>query len=220
MIYITSILKGLVHTERSFFQLAKAEEIYGLRWRLCWLFLFGGFVFSLNGWVGIGSHGLSPQLTKLTEAEFAGIKAYFIVGRLLLGLVYTGFAVFFSALWFWTMSDVAYKKLVVMQAFVVPILFVEQLTFLPLAIMHLPWYSSPLSLGVIAQFMTDKSFIIYFFGCLSFLKGWVVLIQYRGLRVLTLKPRAVVIAMVVSLHIISSLLITALASIQFHILLR
>ncbi|MFK4998749.1 hypothetical protein ACI2OX_19880 [Bacillus sp. N9] len=93
--------------------------------------------FALNGWFGIGTHVLSPQLTKLAPPEYEGLKSFFIVGRVLLGLLYTGFVLFFSALWFWTMSDVAYKKLVVMQAFVVPILFVEQLTFLPLALMNL-----------------------------------------------------------------------------------
>lgn len=161
-----------------------------------------------------------PQLAKVTDAKFEGMKSYFIAGRLLLGLLYAGVVIYLPALWFWTMTDTPYAKLVTMQAFVLPILLLEQATFILLAVgLDLPWFSSPLSLGVIGQYITVEKYVVYLLGCFSIFKLWVIAVQFKGLRTLTLKSRGRILVMVISINLIFWAMTAFFAYVNFYIIL-
>lgn len=220
MIYQTKIFTGLFHPLKSFFQLEKAETVYGLRRRVGLLFFFSAIIFMVSGWFGIGTHVISPLLTGSIETEFEAWKSYFILGRIILGLFYAGVILYLSSLWFWVMTDAYYSKLVVMQVFVLPILLLEQISFILLAIgFDLPWYSSPLSLGVMAQYIFSNTYFSFLFGCVSFFKIWVMVIQFKGLRRLTAKSPLALIAMIISIHLIFWVVTAFFAYINFHIIL-
>ncbi|MEK3888473.1 hypothetical protein [Bacillus sp. FSL K6-3431] len=220
MIYQIRILKGLFNPIRSFFQLEKAEAIYGLRMKIFWLFLVSALVFAISGWIGVGTHVISPQLVKLTAVQYEGLKSYFVVGRFLLGLLYAGVILYLPPLLFGPLTNTSYSKLVVMQAFVLPILLMEQVTFILLAIgLDLPWYSSPLSLGVIAQYITVKKYIIFLLGCVSIFKLWVIAVQYRGLRMLTTSSPRAIAAMVISFQLVFWSISAFFAYVNFYIIL-
>ncbi|MCJ8007959.1 hypothetical protein ACFFF5_14765 [Lederbergia wuyishanensis] len=185
MIYQTNISKGLFFYNRTLFQLQKAESIYGLNIRLFWLFLSSAVVFFISGLFGIGSHVISPELARSSNVQYEAVKSYFVIGRLLLGLLYAFVIIYLPALFYWTFSDTFYKKFVVIQVISLPILLVEQITYIILAVFfNLPWYSSPLSFGVIAQYITKSDFVIYLCGAISFLKIWAAVVQYKGVRTL------------------------------------
>lgn len=220
MIYQTRILKAWLHPQRNFIQLANSEIIRGMNARIIGLVLVSGFVFFLSGWFGIGTHVLSPALVESSKAEFASLKSFFLVGRIVLGFIYAGLIITLPSLCFWTFSHVEYSKLVVMQIITLPILLLEQLTFVFLAVsFDLPWYSSPLSLGVIAQYVISNKYIIYLFGTISFFKIWVMRIQYYGLRELSKLSRLPAFLMVLLLNLVAWCLTAALAFINFVILL-
>ncbi|VEF46506.1 Uncharacterised protein [Bacillus freudenreichii] len=203
MIYQLRILKGLLYPKRSFFQLEKAESVYDLRLKLFLLFLMSTLVFAVSGFAGIGSHVFSSELTEVSSGEFEWLKSYFIAGRFILGLFYAALIIFFQALWFWTLTDVPYSKLVVLQAFIFPILLLEQAINIFLTVqLNLPWSSSPFSLGPIAQYMTDKRYFIYFLGCISLFKVWVISIQLYGLRILSRRRQLSLFGIVLGVHLI------------------
>lgn len=203
MIYQLRILRGLLYPKESFFQLEKAESVYDLRLRLCLLFLMSTLVFAISGFAGIGSHVFSSELTAGSSGEFEWLKSYFVAGRFILGLLYAGLIILFQALWFWTLTDVPYSKLVVLQAFVFPILLLEQAINIFLAVqLNLPWFSSPFSLGPAAQYITDKQYFIYFLGCISLLKFWAISIQFYGLRILSHRRRWTLLSIILGVHII------------------
>ncbi|MBS4195809.1 hypothetical protein [Lederbergia citri] len=217
MIYQTSIFKGLFYPLRSFFQLHKAEAIYGLNIRLFWLFFSSSIVFLISGSFGIGSHVLSPELALSSSLQYETLKSYFIIGRVILGLLYTGSIIFFIALFYWTFSDTFYRKFIVVQAFCLPILLVEQVTYIILAVFFdLPWFSSPLSLGVIAQYITKIDYFIYLLGSISIFKIWVVVVQYRGVRTLIMLSRLKSALLVISINLLFWALTAVLALINFN----
>jgi len=216
LIYQTRIFKGLFYPNRSFYQLEKAEKLYGLRLRVLWLLLASAFIFALSGWFGIGTHVISPELVKIKDTEYEGLKSYFILGRFILGLLYAAILLSLTSLWFWTMTDTWYTKLLVLQAFTLPIVLLEHITYLLLATgVDLPWYSSPLSLGVIAQYITSNEFVIYLLGSISVFKIWVIALQYNGLRVLTEKSRLGIWIMIIPINILYWSVAALLAYLDF-----
>ncbi|UXH43160.1 hypothetical protein N5C46_15865 [Rossellomorea vietnamensis] len=130
---------------------------------------------------------MSKELTKLSPTAFELEKFLFFLGRLIAGLLYAAIILFLSSLIFWTISnDGEYRKLVVTQGLVLIILLLEKLTYIPLSLFFsLEWYSSPVSLGVLAQYVTSKSYVIYLMGSFSLFKIWVFYIQYKGIKRLT-----------------------------------
>ncbi len=88
---------------------------------------------------------------------------------------------------FWFISELGdYKQLVVVQCLVLMIALLEQLTYIPLSLFFsLDWFSSPLSLGVITQYLTSNTWVIYFLGSFSLFKIWIFYIQYKGIKKLT-----------------------------------
>ncbi|MBS4200661.1 hypothetical protein KHA93_13565 [Bacillus sp. FJAT-49732] len=217
MIYQTSIFKGLFFSNRTLFQLHKAESIYGLNSRLFWLFFLSAIVFCVSGLFGIGSYVFSPELARSSSVQYEAVKSYFIIGRIFLGLFYVGSIIYLLALFYWIFSDTFYKKFVVVQAISLPILLAEQITYIILTVyFNLPWFSSPLSLGVIAQYITKFDYIIYLCGSISLFKIWAVVVQYRGVRTLTLLSRVKSVLLVISINLLFWSLTAGFAFVNFN----
>ncbi|MGM0853888.1 MAG: hypothetical protein ACQEWI_14975 [Bacillota bacterium] len=181
------LFRGITHPSTFFYQLKEMEVIKGYRKRVFFLFLLSIIVFGLISSFGIGMDPLSKEMTKLSPTTYELEKFLFFLGRLLAGLLYAAIVLFFSSLIFWTISDEGeYRKLVITQGIVLMILLVEKLTYIPLSLfLSLDWYSSPLSLGVITQYITSKTYVIYLMGSFSLFKVWVFYIQYKGIKQLT-----------------------------------
>lgn len=186
MIYHVKVLKGLVKPQRSFYQLNIAEEIQGLRFRVGLLAVVSMMLFTIGAGFGVGSESISHELTKLSPQDFALRKQLFVFGQAIVGLAYAGVILFIPSLFFKMFTETTYHKLVILQLYVLPILLLEKAVSILLAIWAgLPWFSSPLSLGVIVQPMTDQRFLIYFLGSITIFHIWVMIVQYKGLRLLS-----------------------------------
>jgi hypothetical protein len=214
------LLKGLVEPPIFFSQLKETELLKGYKRRILSLFFLTVLIYGLSAYFGMGIFPLSPDLLSLSPAEFELHKFYFIIGRVVLGLLYAAFIIFFPSLLFWTFTDVPYKKLTIVQGCTLIILLLEKFSYLPfLLYFSLDWYSSPLSLGVIGQMLTEKEWIIYFLGCISFFKIAVILIQYIGLRWLTAQKPLILLTIIIFVNLLFWGVTTLLASINFLILL-
>jgi hypothetical protein len=181
------LLKGLTQTSFFFYQLKEMEVLKGYRRSIFNLFLLSAFIFGLISAFGIGMDPLSKELTKLSQTSYELEKFIFILGRIIAGILYASIILFVPAVIFWTISEKGeYRKLIIVQALVLLILLLERLTYIPLSMFFsLDWFSSPLSLGVIAQYITTKPWVIYFLGSFSLFKVWIFYIQYKGLKLLT-----------------------------------
>jgi hypothetical protein len=188
------LIRGLRQPSYFFYQLKETEVLKGYKQKVILVFILSALVFGLISSLGIGMDPLSKELTKLSPVTFEMEKFLFFLGRLIAGILYAAIVLFVPALIFWTISDEGeYRKLVITQSLVLLILLIERLTYIPLSLfLSLDWFSSPLSLGVIAQYITGKPWVIYFLGCFSLFKIWVFYIQYKGVKRLTQQKNWVV----------------------------
>ncbi|MFI8577136.1 hypothetical protein ACIGEL_15625 [Rossellomorea aquimaris] len=188
------LIRGLRQPSYFFYQLKETEVLRAYKQKVILVFILSALVFGLISSLGIGMDPLSKELTKLSPVTFEMEKFLFFLGRLIAGILYAAVVLFVPALIFWTISDEGeYRKLVITQCIVLIILLIERLTYIPLSIfLSLEWFSSPLSLGVIAQYITGKPWVIYFLGCFSLFKIWVFYIQYKGVKRLTQQKNWVV----------------------------
>ncbi|MDX8344114.1 hypothetical protein [Rossellomorea sp. YZS02] len=183
------LIRGLRQPSYFFYQLKETEVLKGYKQKVILVFLLSTIVFGLVSSLGIGMDPLSKELTTLTPVTYEMEKFLFLLGRIISGLLYAAIILFVPALIFWTISDEGeYRKLVITQCLVLLILLIERLTYIPLSLfLSLDWFSSPLSLGVITQYITSKPLFIYLLGSFSLFKIWVFYIQYKGVKRLTLQ---------------------------------
>ena len=92
------------------------------------------------------------------------------------------------SLFFWTVSDIEWKKYIIVQFFVVTILLIEKVILIPFTIfIGLPDISNPFSLGIIGQYLTSNDIILQFLAQLSIFKIWAVVLQYKYVKALSEK---------------------------------
>ncbi|WP_421382005.1 hypothetical protein ACOJQI_21615 [Bacillus salacetis] len=213
------LLKGLLHPSTYFYQLRESEILKGYSQKIIFLFVLSLLIFGLNAGFGWGTVPLTKELTTISPLDFEVNKFYFLLGRLLLGLLYAGIILFIPALLFWTLSDADFKKIVAVQGITLVILLLEKVIYLPfLTFLSLNWYSSPFALGVIGQTLTDNEWLKYFLGSISLFKVWAAYIQFIGLKRLTEKKTWIVILWIVVLNLLFWSITAFLAYIDFSIL--
>jgi hypothetical protein len=181
------LFKGITQPSIFFYQLTETEKLENFRKKMFLLFFLSCITFGFIAFFGLGMDSLSKELTTLSPTTYELEKFLFFLGRLLAALLYAAIILFIPSLIFWTISDDGeYKKLVMTQGITLIILLLEKLTYIPLSLfLSLDWHSSPLSLGVLAQYITSNSWVIYFLGSATLFKVWIFYIQYKGLKSLT-----------------------------------
>ncbi|WP_456273096.1 hypothetical protein [Bacillus sp. AK031] len=213
------LFKGLLHPSIYFYQLRESEILKGFTKNIILLFFLSMLVFGINAAFGWGTVPLSKELTALESMDFELHKFYFLLGRLVLGLLYGAVILFIPALLFWTLSEAEFKKLAVLQGVILLILLLEKLAYLPLfTFLSLNWYSSPLALGVIGQSLTDNEWLKYFLGSISLFKLWAMFIQFAGLKWLTEKKNGMILLWVILINLLFWCITAFLAYIDFSIL--
>jgi hypothetical protein len=215
------LIKGLTQPTYFFYHLKSTESISGIKKLIIMLLLSSAFVFGFISSFGIGMDPLSKELNTLTATSYELEKFLFLLGRIILGMLYALITLFMSALIFWTISENGeYRKLVVLQGVVLLILLIERLTYIPLSIfLSLDWFSSPLSLGVIAQYITEEPWGIYFLGSFSLFKIWIFYIQYKGLKRLTQQKNWLIWLVIVLTNLFFWAITAFLAYIDFSTLI-
>lgn len=220
MIYQVRFLKGLLHPKDFLYQLEKAEEIRGFKVRVLWLFLASALIFSISALLGIGTETISRELTGLSASDFETRKLLFLLGQFLWGLFFPAIMLLIPAAFFWTLTDIPFKKIFVVQMFAVLVLLTEKAILLPLILQFgLDKSSSPFSLGVIAQYLTNYSLIVSFFSQISIFSLFALYLQYKGLRYLSDRKPGMILSMVIALNVLFWMISSFLSFIKFEKLL-
>lgn len=220
MIYQVRLLKGLLHPYTALYQLDKAEEIRSYRIRVLMLFLSSLIIFSASGFLGIGTEILSRDLTNSSAGDFETRKLLFLAGQILWSLVYTAVMLYIPAAFFWALTDIPFIKVLVIQMFAVSVLLTEKALLVPFFWkLGLDKTSSPFSLGPIAQYLTDHSLIIYFFGQISIFSLFAFYVQYKGLVYISDRKRGRIFIYVLLIHMTFWLISSFLSFIKFEKLL-
>jgi hypothetical protein len=201
--YHVRLLRGLKEPYKTSQQLIKAEQMAGF-WKKGILLLFITLIVSaLTAYFGIGNELLSKNLNGLSSTEFETIKSLFAAGQVSWSLLAAIIIITVPSLFFWTVSDIEWKKYIVVQYLVVTILLIEKGLLIPFAIfMGLPEVSNPFSLGIIGQYLTSNDIILQFLTQLSIFKIWAVVLQYKYVKVLSKKSALQTALIVIGFNLI------------------
>ncbi|MDY0394959.1 hypothetical protein ACFSMW_11135 [Virgibacillus halophilus] len=202
MNYDVNIFKLLFRMEDSIFRINETEKIQNLWKSSLYILLAAIAVYVWMAYLGIGSGLVSEGAIRLAPAQYTVHKFWFVIGRLLYAILFWGFTLFVPAVLFNMVTEIPFQKLVIIQQLVFAMLIVERLIWIPLAIYAgLDWYSSPMSFGIIAAYLTSRSWIIYFFGAISIFQIWIIFLQVRYIHGLCQMPKRGIWASVIFLHV-------------------
>ncbi|CAM3833197.1 hypothetical protein [Mesobacillus thioparans] len=197
------VFRGLFNYNYYTYKLRDTERFPGV-WKKTILFiLLSGLIFGVSAYLGVDSEYLSKKLTSITRAEYEMNKSLFLAGQIIQGLFFGAILLFLPALFFWTVTDLEFKRLLTIQLFVMPILLMEKLLIVPMAIyLGLTKISSPFSLGVIAQYITGNDFLIHFLAYISIFKIWAIFIEYKYLKAMTDRNPKITLLFVIAIHLV------------------
>ncbi|RIU88340.1 hypothetical protein [Oceanobacillus picturae] len=186
MTYHNNLLRFLFSMDDHLIRVKEAESIKRV-WKVnVLLILLSLILYGYMAYLGMGTNLLSPQAQSLSPLAYEQQKFWFFTGRLIFGLLFAVFILFIPSLYFSLLTDIPYKKLVIMQQVVLFVLLVERAIWIPLAVFNgLDWYVSPVSFGIIASYFTEIPWLIYFFGAISLFQLWIIWFQVRYIRNLT-----------------------------------
>ena len=217
MVYYVHLLKGLLAPQILFFQLGKAEEIRGIWKRAAILVFLSVLLFSLSSFLGLGMDFLSKEIVEISKQELEAKKSLVWMGQMIWGLSYALLVIFGVSLVLWALLDMQYKKIVVIQLFVLCIYLLEKIILLPIRVSFgIGPESSPLSLGVIAQYVTANTIVFYTISHLSIFKIWAIFFQYKGLKGLSDKNPKIVLLLIVVVNLFIWLTSALLSYLKFE----
>src|SRR5699024_1572405 len=175
MLFHVNIVKFFFPIDDHLFRLQKAEALKNL-WKICiLLILCSAGVYTWMALLGLGTDIISAEATGLTLFQYEAAKVWFVLGRMAFAVVFALLVLFIPSLIFYAFTDIPYKKLVVLQEIVLLIMLVERVLWIPFAVYAgLDWFAAPWSFGIIASYLTDASWVIFFFGAISLFQLWII----------------------------------------------
>ena len=210
--YQFNVIQFLLSMDDHLSRIKNAEKIKPL-WKQSLLFiLVGMIIYGAFGYIGMGSGMLLKESLDLTPGYYESSKFWFMIGKVLTGLLFALFILFIPTLLLKWLTNISYKKLMLMQHVVLFVLLAERVIwFLVILTAGLDWYVSPLSLGIIASYATAKTWVIVFFGTISIFQIWVIWFQVKYIsNLLENEGKGIIWVSVILLHIVEWSIITLL----------
>nr|WP_295973482.1 hypothetical protein [uncultured Bacillus sp.] len=203
MMYHVRLLKGLRQPYLNAQVLVKAEQVTGFWSKLAILAALTLVISAATAYFGFGNEILSKQINSLTGKEFEAAKSLFAIGQILWSLFSALIVITIPSIFFWTVSDIEWKKFLVVQQYVLGIFLLEKITTAVFAIfMDLPEISNPFSLGIIGQTFTSNSIVLQFLAGITIFKLWAIVLQYKYVKVLSEKSPAMTALIVIGMNVI------------------
>ena len=193
MTFLIQPLKGIFKPLNYSYQLRDAEGFKGYKRYIVVFFFLSIIVFLCGAVLGIGSSSLSKELSKVSGAEFETKKQLLLIGRILLGVTITAIVLFASSLFYWSIFDISYRKLVIIQMTIFCIYLLEKIVQIPLfVLLDIHTTSNVFSLGIIAQYLTQKEWVIHLLSQITVFQVCMIFLTYYYIAFLTDRKKIVI----------------------------
>ena len=201
--YYVRLLRGLKEPYLTSQQLIKAEKITGFWKKGLWLLFITLIVSGLTAYFGIGNELVSKELNNLSSTGFEAIKSLFAAGQITWSIIAILLIMTIPSLFFWSVSDIEWKKYIIVQFFVVTITLIEKVILIPFTIfIGLPDLSNPFSFGIIGQYLTSNDIILQFLAQISIFKIWAVILQFKYVKAFSEKSASQTALIVIGFNLI------------------
>lgn len=201
------------------FRIRKAEQINNL-WKHSVILIFlTMIIYGWMGYLGIGTDIISSNIGSFNALTYEQSKFWFMTGRIVFGLLLALLLLFVVPLILRGLTEIPYRKLIVMQQMVLLVMMIERIIWIPLFLyLGLDWYASPLSLGIAAAYLTDIPWIIVFFGAISLVQIWIIWFQIKYISALSSIKKRWIWGSVLLLHIFYWLVVASLVFVDIYLL--
>lgn len=221
MTYRVHLYRLLFSMEDDLFRIKKAERVQQL-WKVSVVLVLAAIAIYLwMAFLGLGTERISGIAVTLSDTAYETGKLWFVLGRVLYAILFAAFILFFPSLLFYLLTGIQYQKLIIMQQVVLVVMLMERLLWIPLVIFAgLNWQVSPLSFGIIASYITEMPWVIYFFGAITLFQLWIIWFQVKYLAAFLEMKKIVIAINVILLHLIGWCLTALTAFGDIYILSR
>ncbi|WP_217586138.1 hypothetical protein [Lentibacillus saliphilus] len=221
MTYRANVFKVLFRMDDHLFRIKQAEKMHNIWLSMLWLIALSIGVYAIMASKGMGTTILSQGAVWLSAHEYEAVKFWFVIGRTGFGFIFAVCVIFIPSLILHYITKIPYQKLLYMQLVVLLLLLLERIIWIPLTLYAgLDWYASPLSLGLIASYLTDVSWVIYFFGAISLIQFGVIWFQMTFIKRLSTVNAHWIWTSIILLHLCQWALAATLASVDDNMLGR
>ncbi|MFC4402943.1 hypothetical protein [Gracilibacillus xinjiangensis] len=207
-----TLIEWIFSPNKQLERIKHAEHISNI-WKTMILLIAASFL--IYGWMaglGMGSNLLSSSITDIPNSLYNADKFWFVIGRALFGLLFSVIILFLVSYYFYLVTELPYRMILVMQQVVFFVMLMERIIWIPLyTYMGLDWYVSPFSFGIIASYFTEITWIQTFFGSISLFQIWILFFQVKFILKLSIMEKYKVWIAVIALHLIGYVIVTLLS---------
>ncbi|OMF61528.1 hypothetical protein BK139_06720 [Paenibacillus sp. FSL R5-0490] len=217
MFYHVQLIKGILSPNTYLYQLTKAEKITGLYIRFLLLMAAGAILYLAAAYTGYGMDIISNEISNVSQQELETKKLFLGIGKVVWGIVFSLLIFFVPAIFYWTIMDTEFAKLLVMQLFVLAVLLIEKALTLVLQISFgLERVSSPFSLGVMVQYLTDNRLLIQLAGTITLFQIWVIFFQYMNLKAFSPRSPKWILLIVIIVNLVGWIMTSTIYYLEFE----
>ncbi|MCM3322541.1 hypothetical protein [Cytobacillus kochii] len=211
------LFRGLKQPQFVAYQLGKEEEVVGLWKPVVWLTLASIIIAGISAFFGIGSEYVSRSLPDLTRSGYEAYQTLFAAGQVTWGLIWILLAIFIPSLFFWTILEVDYRKLLFVQLIITMIFLIEKLVFIPVHLfLGISAESNIFSLGIIAQTFTSIELIIFLLANITLFKVWAIILTYKYYRHISERSPRFIIWTLIGFYLFVAVISSLLSYIKFE----
>ncbi|MFD1609313.1 hypothetical protein [Oceanobacillus luteolus] len=221
MPYHVQLFKFFTSIYDHIFRIKRAEKITNLWKTSLLLILASALIYGWMAYLGIGSTFLSSSMAYLSSGEYETSKLWFLLGRVVYGASFAAAVLFVPSMIYQLITGIPYQKLIIMQQIVLSVLLLERLIWIPIAIfIGLDWYVSPLSFGVIASYIFEIEWFIYFFGAITLFQLWTIWFQFRFLHAMSENEKRTIWIFIILLHLLGWVLAATISFTDSYMISR
>ncbi|GAE92427.1 hypothetical protein JCM21714_1426 [Gracilibacillus boraciitolerans JCM 21714] len=198
-----SYLLGLIKAPNDQLYRIERKDVIERQWKIqLLLVIMTVLIYVLMSVLGMGSHFHSHHITDLSMSQYTIEQLWFINGRMVYALIIALGILFIITYYFHLLTEIPYRKLMVMQQVVLVAMLCERLLWIPAFVfLGLDWNVSPLSFGIIASYFTDRPWIINFFGSITIFQLWIIFFQVKYMKKLSILKTYKIWLIVLNLYI-------------------
>jgi len=169
-----------------------------------------------NIW-GMGSENLTYLMSKNLEEEYIVSRYLSLFGAAIKGLLFFAFHYYFVSACLAILTDQSFKAISKIQLFVIATILLEKaILFFVFALSGFTTAISFLSLGPITTYLTNDSFVIYFFNQLTIATALTIYIQYSFLSKWEEESKGLLLTKIIGIHIFFALVTAGISILPLY----
>ena len=179
-------LRGIMKPNEYSDQLKLAEGYSRYKLHIFILFAVSILLYAVNSFFGVGTESLSKELISANTEAWLARSQLFLIGSLLAGAVAACIFLFLSSLYYWSFLQVDFQRIVIVQMSIFILFLAEKALQIPMYIsMDIGDTSNILSLGIVAQYISDSEIFIHFLSQITLLRIGMFALSYHYLKKLS-----------------------------------